>query len=93
MIASRAYLQHGVITVGMSFQKAYECDVQCCEYAAAITCTEDPAVQLAESAEDPPDSKQSDTSFEATEGVKEVPLDPSSSNGKTVRIGATLSPK
>ncbi|XP_034592442.1 uncharacterized protein [Setaria viridis] len=84
---------NGIITVGTSFQKAYECDVECYEYAAAITCAEDPAVQLAESAEDPPDSKQSDTSFKATEGVKEVPVDPCSSNGRTIRIGATLSPK
>ncbi|XP_072148054.1 uncharacterized protein [Setaria viridis] len=82
-----------VITVGTSFQKAYECDVECCEYAAAITFTGDLAVQLAEGAEDQPNSKQLATSFEATEGVKEVLLDPSSSDGRTVRISATLSPK
>ncbi|XP_012699100.1 uncharacterized protein LOC105913772 [Setaria italica] len=68
----------------LTFKKAYECDVECYEYAVAITCVEDPAIQLAESAEDPPSSKQSDTSFEATEGVKEVPLDPTSSDGWTV---------
>nr|XP_034603376.1 uncharacterized protein LOC117863675 [Setaria viridis] len=84
---------NGVMTVGTSFEKAYVYDVECCEYATTITCTEDPAVQLAGSAEDPPNSKQLATSFEATEGVKEVPLDPSSTDGRTVRIGATLSPK
>ncbi|XP_034586712.1 uncharacterized protein [Setaria viridis] len=73
--------------------KAYECDVECCEYAAAITCSEDHAVRLAEGAEDPPDTKQSTTSFEATEGVKEVPLDPNCADGRTMQIGATLSPK
>ncbi|XP_004977769.1 uncharacterized protein LOC101784530 [Setaria italica] len=77
----------------LTFEVVYECDVECCEYAAAITCTEDPVVWLAESAEDSPNSKQSTTSFKATEGVKEVPLDPSSSDGRIVRIGATLSPK
>nr|XP_034569964.1 uncharacterized protein LOC117834514 [Setaria viridis] len=84
---------NGVITIGTSFQKAYECDVECCEYASAITCSEDHAVRLAEGTEDLPDSKQSTTSFEATEGVKEVALDPNCSDGRTVQIGATLSPK
>nr|XP_034588700.1 uncharacterized protein LOC117850920 [Setaria viridis] len=84
---------NGVITVGTSFQKAYECDVECCEYAAAITFMEDLVVQLTEGTEDHPDSKQSATSFEATEGIKEVFLDPSSSNGRTMRIGTALSPK
>ncbi|XP_034568304.1 uncharacterized protein [Setaria viridis] len=84
---------NGFITIGTSFQKAYECDVECCEYAAAITVTGDLAVHLAEGAEGQPDSKQSPTSFEPTEGIKEVLLDPSSSDGKAVRISATLSPK
>ena len=26
----------GVITIGTSFQRAYECEVECCEHAAAI---------------------------------------------------------
>ncbi|XP_072151858.1 uncharacterized protein [Setaria viridis] len=82
-----------VITVGTSFQKAYECDVECCEYAAAITVTSDLAVQLAEGTEGRPDSKQPATSFEPTEGIKEVLLDPSSSDGGVVRISATLFPK
>ncbi|XP_072149541.1 uncharacterized protein [Setaria viridis] len=84
----------GSATTGLLVKlKVYECDVECCEYAAAITCMENPVVRLAESAKDLPDSKQSTISFEATEGVKEVPLDPSSTDGRTVRIGATLSPK
>jgi len=35
---------NGVITVGMSFQKVYECDVECYEYASTITSSEDHAV-------------------------------------------------
>ena len=27
---------HGVITVGTSFQRAYECEVECCGHATAI---------------------------------------------------------
>nr|XP_034595225.1 uncharacterized protein LOC117856898 [Setaria viridis] len=84
---------NGVITIGTTFQKAYECDVKCCEYATAITIMSNLAVQLAKATEDRPDSKQPATSFEPTEGIKEVPLDPSSSDGRVVRISATLSPK
>ncbi|XP_022681844.1 uncharacterized protein LOC111257079 [Setaria italica] len=48
---------NGIITVSTSFQKAYECDVECCEYIAAITASKDHVVQLAEDAKDLPDSK------------------------------------
>ena len=27
---------HGVITIGTSFQRTYECEVECCGHAAAI---------------------------------------------------------
>ena len=27
---------HGVITIGTSFQQAYECEVECCSHATAI---------------------------------------------------------
>ncbi|XP_034601465.1 uncharacterized protein [Setaria viridis] len=84
---------NGVITVGTTFQKAYECDVECCEYAAAVTLSSDVAVQLAEAIEDQPNTKQSGTSFKPTEGIKEVPLDPGSSSGGVVRISTALSPK
>ncbi|XP_014660903.1 uncharacterized protein LOC106804404 [Setaria italica] len=84
---------NGVITVGTTFQKAYECDVECCEYAAAVTVSGDMVAQLEETVEDRPDAKQSGTSFEPTEGIKEVPLNPGCSNGGVVRISAALSPK
>ena len=38
-----------------------------------------------------PDAKKSTGSFESAEGSKEVLIDPSSSEGKMVRIGTTLS--
>jgi hypothetical protein len=40
-----------------------------------------------------PDPKRSAGSFEPVKGVKEVPLDPSSSSSKTVRVGTALDPK
>ena len=39
------------------------------------------------------DSKWSAGSFEPTEGIKEIPVDPSSPDGKVLQIGTTLSSK
>ena len=36
----------GVITVGSSFEHAYECDVECVEYAEALALDEALAAQL-----------------------------------------------
>ena len=68
----------GVITIGTSFQRAYECEVECCEHATEVV-------------EEAPNPKRSVGSFEPIEGVKEVLVDPSGSKGKVVRIGTTLS--
>jgi hypothetical protein len=84
---------NGVITVGSTFQHAYECDVECCKYAAAIIESETLTADLDARAVEVPDPKRSTSSFEPTEQVKEVPLDPSSSDGRTVRVSAALSPK
>ena len=32
---------HGVITVGTSFQRAYECEVECCGHATATVASEE----------------------------------------------------
>jgi hypothetical protein len=48
---------HGVITIGTSFQRAYECDLECCELAAATIASEELAVIREAVAEDTPDSK------------------------------------
>ena len=84
---------HGVITIGTSFQHAYEFEVECYEHALAIIASEELAVIKEGTAEEAPNSKRSIGSFEPTEGIKEVLIDPSSSEGKVVRIGTTLSSK
>ena len=84
---------HGVITVGTSFQRAYECEVECCGHAAAIVAFGELATLKREVAEEAPDAKKSTGSFESAEGSKEVLVDPSSSEGKKVRIGTALSSK
>ena len=82
---------HGVITAGTSIQRAYECEVECCGHATAIVASEELATLREEVSEQAPDAKKSTGSFESAEGSKGVLIDPSSSKGKTVRIGTTLS--
>jgi hypothetical protein len=84
---------NGVITVSSTFQHAYECDVECYEYAAAIIESKALAADLDTRAAEVPDPKRSADSFEPAERVKEVPLDPSNSDGRTVRVSTALSPK
>jgi len=43
--------------------------------------------------EEAPNAKKVAGSFKTTKDTKEVLIEPSSSEGKTVRIGAALSPK
>ena len=81
---------HGVITVGTSFQRAYECEVECCGHATVIVASDQLATLKEEVAEEAPDAKKSTGSFELTEGSKDVLIDPSSSKGKMVCIGTTL---
>ncbi|XP_066354958.1 uncharacterized protein [Miscanthus floridulus] len=83
----------GVITIATSFQCAYEYEVECYEHASAIIASEELVVIKEATAEEAPDSKWSAESFESVEGVKEVLIDPSSSENKVVRIGTTLSSK
>ena len=82
-----------VITVGTSFQRAYECEVKCCEHTAAIVASKELAAIREEIIEEAPDPKRSARSFEPMEGTKEVLIDPSGSKGKMVCIGTTLSSK
>ena len=76
----------GVITIGTSFQRAYECEVECCDHASKelITLREEVAEKM-------PDAKTTTGSFKPAEGSKEVHVDPSSSEAKRVHIGTSLS--
>ena len=77
----------GVITVGSSFEHAYECDVECVEHAEALVLDEALAAQLWGMAEEAMDSKQ------RHEGTKAIPLDPKTPHGKALKISATLDSK
>ncbi|XP_066392569.1 uncharacterized protein [Miscanthus floridulus] len=84
---------HGVSTIGTSFYRAYECEVECCAHATAVVASEELATLGEEVIEEAPDAKRSSRSFESVEGSKEVLLDPSNSEGKKVHIRTMLSPK
>ena len=81
----------GVITVDTSFQRAYECEVECYDHATAIIASKELAAIGKEVTEEAPDPKRSAGSFEPVEGTKEVIIDPSGSKGKVVCIGTVLS--
>ncbi|XP_066324019.1 uncharacterized protein [Miscanthus floridulus] len=82
-----------VITISTSFQRAYECEVECCDHAVAIVASRELMAIRKEVTEEALDPKRSTGSFELVEGSKKVLIDPSSSEGKVVCIGTTLSSK
>ena len=75
----------GVITIGSSFEHAYECDVECVERAEAQA--EDEALAALDS------THRHAGSFEPAEGIKKVPLDPRHSDDNALQISATLDGK
>ena len=83
----------GVITIGTSFQHAYECKVKCCEHVTAIVASKELTTIRKEVAEEAPDPKRSSRSFGPIEGAKEVLIDHSGSKGKVVLIGTMFSSK
>jgi rhamnose utilization protein RhaD (predicted bifunctional aldolase and dehydrogenase) len=83
----------GVITVGSTYRHAYECDVECVEYAEALTESEALIADLECLSKEVPDAKRHAGNFEPAEAVKSVPLDPSNDACKQVRIGSELDPK
>jgi hypothetical protein len=83
----------GVITVGPSYEHAYECDVECVEHREAIVESTTLAAKLKGFAKEIPDPKRHASNFELTEDVKLVPLDPTSLDGKALKVNATIAPK
>ena len=83
----------GVITIGTSFQRTYECKVECCEHAMAIIASKELVAIRKDVAEEAPDRKRSARSFEPVEGAKEVPIDPNGSKGKVGALAPRFSSK
>jgi hypothetical protein len=83
----------GTITVGSTYRHAYECNVECVEYAEALAESEALITDLDCISKEAPDAKRHTGNFEPAEAVKSVSLDPSNDTGKKVRIGSELDPK
>jgi hypothetical protein len=83
----------GTITVGSTYRHAYECDVECVEYAEALTESEALIVDLDCLSKETPDAKRHAGNFEPAEAVKSISLDPSNDADKKIRIGSELDPK
>jgi hypothetical protein len=84
---------NGVITVGSTYRHAYECDVECVEYAEALAESEALIADLECLSKEVPDVKRHAGNFEPAEAVKSVPLNPSNDASKQVQIGFELDPK
>jgi hypothetical protein len=83
----------GIITVGSTYRHAYECDVECVEYAEAIAESEALIADLDCLSKEAPDAKRHTDNFEPAEAVKTITLDPSNDACKHVRVGSELDPK
>jgi hypothetical protein len=84
---------NGVITVVPTYKPAFECDMECVEYAKALTVSEALIADLESLSKEVPDVNRHAGNFEPAETVKSVPLDPSSDTTKQIRIGSELDPK
>jgi hypothetical protein len=81
----------GIITVGPMYQRAYECDAECFQFAEATIRSERlHAEPRSEDQDVPESSKRAACSFEPAKDVKDAVV---SDDGCTLRIGTTLNPK
>jgi hypothetical protein len=83
----------GVITVGPSYEHAYECDMECIEHGEAIMESATLAADLDGFTKEIPDPKCHAGNLEPAKDVKLVSLNPTSSDGKALKVSATLDPK
>jgi hypothetical protein len=83
----------GVIIIGPTYRHAYKCDVECVEYAEALVVSEALIANLENLTEEVIGPKKHAGSFEPAKVTKTVPLDPSGSGEKTLRISSQFEPK
>jgi len=82
-----------VITIESTYKHAYDCDVECIEYAEAIVEAEALIVNHDQLGSEVPNTKRRAGTFEPTEAIKLIPIDPTCSNDRALRISATLDSK
>ena len=80
----------GIITIESTYEHAYDCDVECIEYAEALAEAETLIANLDQFSGEVPDSKRRAGTFEPAEAIKLVPVDPACPDDRALRISATL---
>jgi hypothetical protein len=81
----------GIIAVGPTYQRAYECDAECFQFAEATIQFERLHAEPHSKEQDVPESsKSAASSFELAKDVKDVVV---SDDGRTLHIGTALDPK
>jgi hypothetical protein len=81
----------GVITVGLSIEHAFDCDVECVEHVEVLALEEALMANLEKLVNEDLDSTAKHAgSFKAAEQTKEVPLNPAAPEGKALRVSSTL---
>ena len=83
----------GIITIESTYEYAYDCDVECIEYAKALAEAETLIANLNQFSGEALDSKRRAGTFEPAEAIKLVPVDPTCSNNRVLRVSATLGSK
>ena len=81
---------NGVITIEFTYEHAYDCDVECIEYAEALMEAEALIVNLDQLGSEAPDSKRRTGAFEPAETIKLIPVDPACPDDRALRISASL---
>ncbi|XP_066310845.1 uncharacterized protein [Miscanthus floridulus] len=81
---------NGVITAESTYEHAYDCDVECIEYAEAIIEAETLIVNPDQLDNEVPNSKRHAGTFESTEAVKLIPVNPTCPDNRALRISATF---
>jgi hypothetical protein len=82
----------GTITVGSTYRHAYECDVECVEYAEALAGSKALIADLDCLSQEAPDAKRHAGNFEPVEAVKSVSLDPATTPARKSRSAPKSTP-
>jgi hypothetical protein len=75
-----------IITIGSTYRHAYECEMECVEYAEALAESEALIVDLERLSKEAPDTKRHAGNFEPVEAIKSVSLNPSNDASKKVSV-------
>jgi hypothetical protein len=81
----------GIVTVGTTYQRAFECDAECFQFAEALIRSERLHAEPPSEDQDIPElSKRAACPFELAKDVKDATV---SDDGCTLRIGMAFDPK